>query len=109
MFVHTWGEGVAHINPIILPLVPCPFWRYPKTGYPHLGMGYPLLPGQDGGYPKMGYPHPGMGYPQLGQQSTTRQAVCLLRSGRRTFLFILICPPYFFHSSIRLKVWFENN
>ena len=44
---------------------------------------YPLpRPGQDGGreYPKVGTPSQGLG---------TRQAVCLLRSRRRTFLFYL--------------------
>ena len=27
--VHTWGE-IPHLHPIILSLVPCPFWGYPS-------------------------------------------------------------------------------
>ena len=72
--------GGLHLYPIILRLVPCPFWGrgYPSPrwkvldwmGYPpgQDWMGYPLQPGPDGAPPSldwMGY-HPGqdwMGYP----------------------------------------------
>ena len=45
--------GVHHLHPVILPLLPCPFW----------GGGTPVLAG---GYlnPCQGYPIPGQGVPQ---------------------------------------------
>ena len=49
----TWGRGeVPHLLPIILPMVPCPFWGYPSPSW---------------GYPSPGYwvPHPRRGYPVL--------------------------------------------
>ena len=82
--------------------------RYPPGpgqdgGYPAWGgtqVGYPR-PGQDGGYPTL--VHPPAGYPLTDQDGggypvrttegalTTRRAVCLLRSRRRTFLLKLGC------------------
>ena len=108
--------GVPHLHPIILPLVTCPFWgglphwlvpgpfwgypspRQVEMGYPPVRDGYP--PGQVRmrEYPKikMGYPLPvcqGWGTaPPLDRTTegvlATRWAVCLLRSRRRTFLFV---------------------
>ena len=58
---------VPHLHPIILPLVPCPFWGYPsdwsqvRAGVPHHGvpppgMGYPLA--RDGVPPVLGWGTP---------------------------------------------------
>ena len=50
----TWLGGTPfkdpHLHPIILPLVPCPFWGKGSTP------GSPPQPGQDGGYPRTGHP-----------------------------------------------------
>ena len=84
---HPERGRVPHLHPIILPLVPCPFWRgTPVIGLRSLSVGYPSprwgvtqVPppqsGQDGvppsqvtmGYPvaRMGYPCLGLGYPIL--------------------------------------------
>ena len=68
-----------------------------KVGYPLAGMGYPLAgmgypPDQVRmwGVPKVGYLLAGMGYPPVWTTGVlaTRRAVCLLRSRRRTFLFV---------------------
>ena len=94
--------------------IPWPGMGYPKpgTGYLHPEMGYSLArdgvsPWQGMGYHQPGWgtppiqrwgtPWPGMGYPQ--DRTTdgvldTRQAVCLLRSRRRTVL----CYCWFSHS-----------
>ena len=78
---------------------------YPGGGYP--GQGGILA----GGYPGGGYPggwYPGMVPPRPGQDGgrggnpvrttegvvTTRQAVCLLRSRRRTFLLMYLFNPF---------------
>ena len=45
-----WGE--AHLHPIIVPLVPCPFWGYPSDWSQVLSLGVPLI--QD----RMGYSPP---------------------------------------------------
>ena len=43
-FVHQGGRGLPHLHPIILALVPCPFWEVDTPG-PFQG---PPQPGQDG-------------------------------------------------------------
>ena len=73
----TPGEGGTHLHPIILLLVPRPFWGYPSPrwgypsprqgGYPSLGQGTPPQSGQDGvplSQVRMGYP---LGQVMLGQ------------------------------------------
>ena len=67
-----------------------PIWL--TKGYPLIGTGWGYLPHQDWmGYPPVrtgwGYPPPPNG--RSGDRAATRQAVCLLRSRRRTFLFSL--------------------
>ena len=56
-----WGS--THLHPIILPLVPCPLWRYPSDWSPvPSGRGYHRMeypqPGQDGGIPRDRVPTP---------------------------------------------------
>ena len=63
--VHT-GRGVSHLHPIILPLVPCPFWGYPLPAQWQVLVLLFCLQGDP----------------------STQQAVCLLRSRRRTVLLI---------------------
>ena len=75
--------GVLHLYPIILPVVPCPFWGVPWDGIsPVLGWSI-SQPGMD------------RGTPWIGQQREYLlcgglRAVCLLRSRRRTFLFKIV-------------------
>ena len=71
--IHT--RGLPHLHPIILPLVPCPFWGYPNDWSQ---------------VPSWGYPSPRWGYPRDGvppYSTCYKVGVCLLRSRRRTFLF----------------------
>ena len=100
--VHTPG---GYPSPRFFPrsLVPGPFGGYPSPrffprsllgGTPVIAMGYPILgypqPGQDGVPPssqvRMGYASGTTSERAL----ATRQAVCLLRSRRRTFLFYVL-------------------
>ena len=59
--VFTFGRGaVLHLHPIILPLVPCSFWRVPQWLVPGPLRGGTLVVGR--GYPSprwgyLGYPH----------------------------------------------------
>ena len=56
--IHTLGGGAPHLHPIILPLVPCPFWVYPSD--------WSQVPSLGGWYPRWGYPawgRSGLGYP----------------------------------------------
>ena len=94
--VHTRGVPHLHLRPMVLPLVPCPFWggtpalfHYTFTGpmsflvvtqwlvpgqdgrrrYPHLEMGYPMAKSGWGGYTMMGVPPARDGVPPgKGQQ-----------------------------------------
>ena len=72
--VCPWGGGgVPHLHTIILPLVPCPFW-----GVPHL---HPIIP------PLVPVLSAGTPQDRTAERAlATRQAVCLLRSRRRTVL-----------------------
>ena len=101
--------GLLDLHPIILQLVQCPFWGIPVTGprslpgrgypSPRWRMGYPC-PGME--YPQqgIGYPHPpqlGMGNPPPPPRDrtaegvlATQREVCLLRSRRRTFFFVIV-------------------
>ena len=110
--VHIQGWRVPHLHPITLPstgpmsflgggrvtTVPGPM-SLPEGGVPQSQMGVPW-PGQDGvpTSPQLGLdgynPLPGLDgvAPSPGDRPaegvlTTRRAVCLLRSRRRTFLF----------------------
>ena len=67
--VHTGGG--PHLHLIILPLVPCPFWRVP----PVLGWGIPQ-PGQDLGIPNLGWGTPPQARTTEGVLATRRE-VCL--------------------------------
>ena len=95
--VHTQG-GVPHLHPIILPLVPCPFWGYPSiwSQVPSLGGGGYLSPrwgipqSQVGG--TLGYPlartPPSlerMGYPPLDR---TAEGVLAMRRLVRHLRFV---------------------
>ena len=77
------GGGLSHLHPIILPLVPCPFWggtpvTGPRSGW---GEGYPIM-----GYPpgqRWVTPQAGMGYPPARVRVPTpppsRDRLCLDR------------------------------
>ena len=93
MFTVCSHLGVPCLHPIILPLVPCPFWGDPSD-WSQVRMGYPKTgyPPRDGvpssqvrmGVPHVRYPQPGMGYPpRIGQQSST----CYM-SGGMPFAFM---------------------
>ena len=88
------GQGVPHL-------------RYPTSdlarGYPDGGTHLRSLPPSDlaEGYPTLGTPLPlmgGGGYPTSVVLDTPR-SVCLLRSRRRTFLFLFFCFVFFKHSA----------
>ena len=117
VFLFTPGEGVLHLHPIILPLVPCPFWGgglphlhpiiFPLVPCPFWGVPQILVPGQDvgggtlvtghrlgWGYSMMGY-SPGQGWgthPPPSDRTADGvldmpRSVCLLRSRSRTLLY----------------------
>ena len=65
--VHTRGGGLPHLHPIILPLVPSPFWGYPSDWSQVPSWGYPSDWSQ---VPSEGYP----GQVQMGDtQARSRQ------------------------------------
>ena len=82
--------GVSHLHPIILPLVPCPFWGIPSPSHntstgPMSFLGeYPSDWSQvKTGREMMGYPHPGQdgeGYPIIGYPIPSRDGYPLVRS-----------------------------
>ena len=103
----AWGGTLLRGYPAQgIPCLGGTLWGYPAQGIPCQGgnqVGYPPRPGQDGGTlpggyptwvppsPQQGTPRPEWGgYPvRTTGVLTTRRAVCLLRSRRRTFLFVL--------------------
>ena len=88
-----------------------PWGVLPRSGYPPGGVPMSSYPPRGGvpmsGYPPGGYPDPPWGgYPGRTTEGvlTTRRAVCLLRSRRRTFLFV-----YFLGSKIKLTLLTKNS
>ena len=98
--------GVPHLRyPPVRPGQEVPLLGVPHLGYPiRIGWGYPCW---GKGYPYWGVPHLAGGYPTLGPPHQTwlgggtppwvtdgvldtPRSVCLLRSRRRTFLFLFV-------------------
>ena len=70
-------QEVPHLNPIILPLVLCPFWGYPSDWSQVPSWGYPSarwwgtpVPGEEGTPVPGGYLSPRWRYPSPRQGST---------------------------------------
>ena len=96
--VHIWG--VPHLLPIILPLVPCPFWgvaHFHPIILPLVPCLFCMVPPSWDGVPparsRWGYPRTWYGYHPPARTTkgvpAMRQAVCLLCSRIRIFLFFI--------------------
>ena len=109
-------EDVPYLHPIILPLVPCPFWCVPSQ----VGMG--STPARSEPHPRMGDPCQirrwvpwgalpfwgGVPPPQIGQKKEYllrggRYVSCVHPGGLPCFAFALICTPMG-KSSVESKV-----
>ena len=98
--IHTRRERVPHLHPIILPLVPCPFWgvsQWPVQG--------PFPDGVSPGQVRMEYlPDQRWGTPLPGQVTLGQVMPWAystpLAVSRRTFLFFMwinvMCPVYLY-------------
>ena len=82
-------------TPLGVPGPPTPPGGVPRSRYPPGGT--PIWVPPQGGVPRSRYPPPRGGYPGRTTEGvlTTRRAVCLLRSRRRTFLLYLFLASFF--------------